>query len=453
MKLVDEAEITVTAGNGGDGCIGFRREKFIPLGGPDGGDGGAGGEVWLQADENLNTLVDFRHQKQFKAQRGENGMGQQRYGKGGEDATITVPVGTVVMNVSTDEVIGDLTRHGERLLVAKGGQGGLGNMHFKSSTNRSPQRATPGSEGEQRLLKLELKLLADVGLLGFPNAGKSTFIRAVSAATPKVADYPFTTLYPNLGVVSVEVGRSFVIADIPGLIEGAADGAGLGSLFLRHVQRTRLLLHLVDIAPMSYEGMEGGVEVPPADQVRAIENELRKYDPAMLEKPRWLVLNKADLMFDDEARSKAEEVVAELGWRQPWYVTSAISREGTWPIMLAVQAFFDRWSHRLPWPMTAAERAADGLTHAVLAGMGGILLYVAFRFHFRDGVISVAAIAHDVIVTLGALSVTQREMSLPVLAALLTGILPGVQAQPKPAPAPMMWVAPVTAASSRPPDT
>jgi GTPase len=342
MKLVDEAEITVTAGNGGDGCIGFRREKFIPLGGPDGGDGGGGGDVWLQADENLNTLVDFRHQKQFKAQRGENGMGQQRYGKAGEDTTITVPVGTVVINVATDEVIGDLTTHGERLLVAKGGRGGLGNMHFKSSTNRSPRRATPGTEGEQRLLKLELKLLADVGLLGFPNAGKSTFIRAVSAATPKVADYPFTTLYPNLGVVSVEVGRSFVIADIPGLIEGAADGAGLGSLFLRHVQRTRLLLHLVDIAPMSYEGMEGGVSVAPAEQVRAIENELRKYDPGMLEKPRWLVLNKADLMFEDEARARAQEVVAELGWTQPWFLVSAIGRENTWPIMLEVQSFFDR---------------------------------------------------------------------------------------------------------------
>jgi len=337
MKLVDEAEITVTAGNGGDGCIGFRREKFIPFGGPDGGDGGGGGAVWLQADENLNTLVDFRHQRQFKAQRGENGMGQQRYGKAGDDATITVPVGTVVIYVDTDEVIGDLTVHGERLLVAKGGRGGLGNMHFKSSINRSPRRATPGTEGEQRTLKLELKLLADVGLLGFPNAGKSTFVRAVSAATPKVADYPFTTLYPNLGVVSVEVGRSFVIADIPGLIEGAADGAGLGSLFLRHVQRTRLLLHLVDIAPM-----EGGVEVPPAEQVRAIENELRKYDPAMLEKPRWLVLNKADLLFEDEARERAKEVIAELGWTEPWFLVSAIGREGTWPIMLAVQAFFDR---------------------------------------------------------------------------------------------------------------
>ena len=337
MKLVDEAEITVTAGNGGNGCIAFRREKFIPLGGPNGGDGGNGGDVWLQADENLNTLVDFRHETRFKAQRGENGMGSQMYGKAGEDKTIVVPVGTVVHNVDTDEIIGDLTEHGQRLLVARGGLGGLGNMHFKSSVNRTPRRATPGTEGETRGLRLELKLLADVGLLGFPNAGKSTFVRAVSAATPKVADYPFTTLYPNLGVVSVEPGRSFVIADIPGLIEGAADGAGLGSLFLRHVQRTRLLLHLVDIAPM-----EGGIEATPAEQVRAIENELRKYDPAMLEKPRWLVLNKADLMFEDEAKAAAEVIVAELGWTQPWYLVSAIGREGTRPIMLAVQAFFDR---------------------------------------------------------------------------------------------------------------
>ena len=338
MKLVDEAEITVIAGNGGNGCIGFRREKFIPLGGPDGGDGGDGGDVWLVADENLNTLVDFRHQTRFKAQRGENGMGRQMYGKAGEDTVITVPVGTVVHNVETDEVIGDLTNHGERLLVAKGGKGGLGNMHFKSSVNRAPRKATPGGEGEARTLRLELKLLADIGLLGFPNAGKSTFIRAVSAATPKVADYPFTTLYPNLGVVSVEPGRSFVIADIPGLIEGAADGAGLGSLFLRHVQRTRLLLHLVDIAPLDYEGSA----VSPAEQVRAIEAELRKYDPAMLEKPRWLVLNKADLMFEDEARDAAEKIVAELGWTAPWHLVSALGREGTWPIMLAAQAFFDR---------------------------------------------------------------------------------------------------------------
>lgn len=338
MKLVDEAEITVTAGNGGNGCVSFRREKFIPLGGPNGGDGGNGGDVWLVADENLNTLVDFRHTRQFKAQRGEGGMGSQMYGKGGQDALVPVPVGTVVHNVDTDEVIGDMTAHGQRLLVARGGKGGLGNMHFKSSVNRSPRRSTPGEEGEQRTLRLELKLLADVGLLGFPNAGKSTFVRAVSAATPKVADYPFTTLYPNLGVVSTEPGRSFVIADIPGLIEGAAEGAGLGSLFLRHVQRTGLLLHLVDIAPM-----EGGVEgTTPAEQVRAIEHELRRYDPGMLDKPRWLVLNKADLLFEDEARAASEGVVAELGWTQPWYLVSAIGREGTWPIMLDVQAFLDR---------------------------------------------------------------------------------------------------------------
>ncbi len=348
MKLVDEAEIQVTAGNGGNGCVGFRREKFIPLGGPDGGDGGDGGSVWLQADENLNTLVDFRHQRAFRAQRGENGMGRQMYGKGGDDLTITVPIGTVVTNVETEEVIGDLTRHGQRLLVAKGGKGGLGNMHFKSSVNRAPRKALPGLPGEERTLRLELKLLADVGLLGFPNAGKSTLIRAVSAATPKVADYPFTTLYPNLGVVSVEPHRSFVIADIPGLIEGAADGAGLGSLFLRHVQRTRLLLHLVDMAPMDFgdeiglDVAEGGVQASPVEQVRAIERELRKYDPGMLEKPRWLVLNKADLMFEDEARARAEAIVAELGWQEPWFMISAISREGTWPIMLEIQRFFDR---------------------------------------------------------------------------------------------------------------
>ena len=338
MKLVDEAEIQVIAGNGGNGCVGFRREKFIPLGGPDGGDGGNGGSVWLQADENLNTLVDFRHERNFKAQRGENGMGRQMYGKAGEDKIITVPVGTVVMNVDTDEVIGDMTQHGDRLLVAKGGKGGLGNMHFKSSTNRAPRQALPGESGEERLLKLELKLLADVGLLGFPNAGKSTFVRAVSAATPKVADYPFTTLYPNLGVVSVEAHRSFVIADIPGLIEGAADGAGLGAQFLRHLQRTRLLLHLVDVSPM-----EGGVEgVSPAEQVRLLEHELVKHDPELLAKPRWLVLNKADLMFEDEARVAAEQVVAELGWTGPWYLVSALGREGTWPIMKDVMAFFDQ---------------------------------------------------------------------------------------------------------------
>ena len=334
MKFVDEAQILVIAGNGGNGCISFRREKFIPLGGPDGGDGGDGGSVYLAADENLNTLIDFRHQRQYRAQRGQNGMGRQMFGKAGDDVVIRVPVGTEVINVETDEIIGDLTEHGERLLVAQGGSGGKGNVHFKSSVNRAPRKAGTGTAGEEREIRLELKLLADVGLLGFPNAGKSTFIRAVSAATPKVADYPFTTLYPNLGVVSVEMDRSFVIADIPGLIEGAADGAGLGVQFLRHVQRTRVLLHLVDMAPF-----EDGVD--PVQQVRAIEHELRRHDPAMLEKPRWLVLNKADLLDPEEARERAEAVVRELDWKAPWYLVSAIGREGTWPIMLKVQAFFD----------------------------------------------------------------------------------------------------------------
>ncbi|HHW4680436.1 MAG TPA: GTPase ObgE, partial [Xylella taiwanensis] len=316
MKFVDEAEIQVMAGNGGDGCVSFRREKFIPLGGPDGGDGGHGGSVWLVADENLNTLVDFRHERIFKAQRGVNGMGRQMYGKAGQDTIISVPVGTVVINVQTDEVIGDMVRHGDRLLVAKGGGGGLGNMHFKSSINRAPRRATPGEEGEERILKLELKLLADIGLLGFPNAGKSTFIRAVSAATPKVADYPFTTLYPNLGVVKIEAYSSFVIADIPGLIEGAADGVGLGNQFLRHLQRTRLLLHMVDISATAdvYGNEKVGVGLLPTEQVRKLELELERHDPALLAKPRWLVLNKADVMPEEEAHAVAEALIAELGW-------------------------------------------------------------------------------------------------------------------------------------------
>ncbi len=347
MKLVDEAEIQVIAGNGGNGCIGFRREKFIPLGGPDGGDGGDGGSVWLVADENLNTLVDFRHQKVFRAQRGENGMGRQMYGKAGDDIEIRVPVGTAITNVDTDELIGDLTAHGDRLLVAKGGKGGLGNMHFKSSVNRSPRKATPGEEGEQRTLMLELKLLADVGLLGFPNAGKSTLIRAVSAATPKVADYPFTTLYPNLGVVSVEHSRSFVIADIPGLIEGAAEGAGLGALFLRHIQRTRLLLHLVEIEPL--DGSDA------VEQIRTIERELARFDPALMDKPRWLLLNKADLLPAEDAKALAEDIVSRLGWKAPWFVISGLAHEGTREVMLKVQSFLDELNQA-----EAEQRETDG---------------------------------------------------------------------------------------------
>ncbi|HEX5304770.1 MAG TPA: GTPase ObgE [Dyella sp.] len=333
MKFVDEAVIKVQAGDGGNGCISFRREKFIPFGGPDGGDGGFGGSVWLVADEGLNTLIDFRHQRNFKAQRGQNGMGSQMYGKGGEDTMVRVPIGTVVTNVDTDEIIGDLTRHGQRLLVAQGGKGGLGNIHFKSSVNRAPRKSTPGTPGDVRELKLELKLLADVGLLGFPNAGKSTFIRAVSAATPRVADYPFTTLHPNLGVVSLGTDQSFVIADIPGLIEGAADGAGLGIQFLRHVSRTSLLLHLVDIAPI--DGSD------PAEQVRAIEQELAKFDPELLERPRWLVLNKADMLPEDERQQVAEDIVARLGWTQPWFLVSAIARDNTMAVCQQVQRFFE----------------------------------------------------------------------------------------------------------------
>ena len=333
MKFVDEANIKVHAGDGGNGCISFRREKFIPFGGPDGGDGGYGGSVWLVADEGLNTLVDFRHQRSFKAKRGENGMGSQMYGKGGEDTMIRVPVGTMITNVDTDEVIGDLTSHGQRMLVAQGGKGGLGNIHFKTSVNRAPRKATPGTPGDVRELKLELRLLADVGLLGFPNAGKSTFIRAVSAATPRVADYPFTTLVPNLGVVSLGADQSFVIADIPGLIEGAADGAGLGIQFLRHVARTSLLLHLVDIAPVD--------DTDVAAQVRAIEQELAKFNPELLERPRWLVLNKADMLAADERQAVAEKIIAELGWTQPWFLVSAIARENTMAVCQQVQQFFE----------------------------------------------------------------------------------------------------------------
>ena len=333
MKFVDEATITVQAGDGGNGCISFRREKFIPLGGPDGGDGGYGGSVWLVADEGLNTLVDFRHRRQFKAQRGQNGMGSQMYGKSGEDTVVRVPVGTMITNLDTGELIGDLTHHGQRMLVAQGGKGGLGNIHFKSSVNRAPRKATPGTPGDVRELKMELRVLADVGLLGFPNAGKSTFIRAVSAATPRVADYPFTTLHPHLGVVSLGNDQSFVIADIPGLIEGAAEGAGLGMQFLRHVARTSLLLHFVDMAPT--DGSD------PAAQVRAIERELAKFDPELLARPRWLVLNKSDMLAAEERDAAARAIVAQLGWTQPWFVVSALARDNTLGVCQAVQRFFD----------------------------------------------------------------------------------------------------------------
>jgi len=343
MKFVDEAVIHVQAGAGGNGCVSFRREKFIPFGGPDGGDGGRGGSVWLVADENLNTLIDFRHQRIFKAKRGQNGMSRQKTGAAGEDLEIRVPVGTVVVNVDTEETIGDLTRHGQRLLVAKGGDGGQGNIHFKSSTNRAPRRSTPGWPGEERTLRLELKLLADVGLLGFPNAGKSSFIRQVSAARPKVADYPFTTLNPHLGVVRIDYDRSFVVADIPGIIEGAADGAGLGVQFLKHVMRTRLLLHLVDLAPFD--------DTDPAAQVRAIERELKAFQPELLERPRWLVFNKADLLEPTEATKRAKAIVRRLRWKMPWFVVSAATGEGTLAVCQQAMDFLE--AHR-------AEAIAQG---------------------------------------------------------------------------------------------
>ncbi len=320
MKFVDEAKITVHAGKGGAGCVSFRREKFIPKGGPDGGDGGDGGSVYLEGDSGLNTLADFRHARHFKAKNGQPGQGRQRYGRGADDVVVRVPLGTIVKAIETDETIGEITKHGQRMLVAKGGIGGKGNVHFKSSTNRTPRQSTPGTPGEQRELHLELKVLADVGLLGFPNAGKSTLISAVSAARPKVADYPFTTLYPNLGVVSLEPGRSFVIADIPGLIEGAAEGAGLGIQFLKHLQRTRLLLHLVEIAPI--DGSD------PVEQVRALERELAGYDAELAERERWLVLTKTDQLDPADVENRSRDVIDRLGWQSPWFAVSSVARVG-----------------------------------------------------------------------------------------------------------------------------
>jgi GTP-binding protein len=329
MKFVDEASITVIAGKGGNGSASFRREKFIPFGGPDGGDGGRGGSVFLEGDSGLNTLVDFRHLRKYKAQNGQGGSGRNMTGKSGEDIVVRVPLGTIVTDEETGDHIGDVKTDGQRLLVARGGKGGLGNLHFKSSTNRAPRQTVPGAPGEERALHLELKVLADVGLLGFPNAGKSTLISTVSAARPKVADYPFTTLYPNLGVVRIDVERSFVIADIPGLIEGAAEGTGLGIQFLKHLQRTRLLLHLVDLAPMSPDDN-------PVAQVRQLEREMEKFDPALLDKPRWLVFTKVDLLPADEALECAERAVKELEWAAPWVLVSSVTHSGTDELMQRV---------------------------------------------------------------------------------------------------------------------
>jgi len=334
MKFVDEAIIKVQGGNGGRGCASFRREKFIPFGGPDGGDGGHGGAVYLVAQEGINTLADFRYQRTFRAPHGTAGSSNDCTGASGEDLQVMVPIGTVVYDNETDEEIGDLTEEGQRVLVSKGGKGGWGNTRFKSSTNRAPRKAMPGLPGEKRELRLELKVIADVGLLGLPNAGKSTLIRAVSAAKPKVADYPFTTLHPNLGVVSVGLQRSFVMADIPGVIEGAAEGAGLGIRFLKHLQRTRVLLHLIDIAPLD-------PDADPVADARAIVAELKKYSADLGTKPRWLVLNKKDLLPEEEARERAVQIARKLRSTGPVFLISGATGDGTRPLVEAVMQLLE----------------------------------------------------------------------------------------------------------------
>jgi len=330
MKFIDEAKIDVEAGDGGNGIASFRREKFIPFGGPDGGDGGRGGSVFAIADRNINTLVDYRYAKLHRAKKGEHGRGSDCYGKGADDVTLRMPVGTIITELESGELVADLTEHGQIALLAQGGKGGLGNIHFKSSTNRSPRQQTDGEPGQERQLKLELKVLADVGLLGMPNAGKSTFIAAVSNARPKIADYPFTTLHPNLGVVRVGPERSFVIADVPGLIEGAADGAGLGHQFLRHLQRTGLLLHIVDLAPFD-EGVD------PVKEARAIVGELEKYDPALAAKPRWLVLNKLDMIDAAESAKRVAAFVKRFKWKGPVFAISALTRAGCEELIYAIE--------------------------------------------------------------------------------------------------------------------
>ncbi len=332
MKFVDEATIKVVAGKGGDGCASFRREKYIPFGGPNGGDGGNGGSVYLRANADLNTLIDFRYSRLFRTKPGESGKGSVCTGKNGPDLYIKVPVGTLVYGVDTEEFLGDLIKPDQTLLVAKGGQHGLGNVHFKSSTNRAPRRITNGTPGEDRNLRLELQVLADVGLLGLPNAGKSTLIRAVSAARPKVADYPFTTLHPNLGVVSIEIDRNFVIADIPGLIEGAAEGAGLGIQFLKHLSRTRLLLHLVDIAPL---------ESDPVQDALGIIQELEKYNPELAMRERWLVLNKLDLLPANEQKQHCQAIIDQLDWQGRVFEISALSGQGCRSVCYSIMNYLE----------------------------------------------------------------------------------------------------------------
>ncbi|WP_407278381.1 GTPase ObgE [Aromatoleum evansii] len=350
MKFIDEARIEVMAGDGGNGSASFRREKFIPRGGPDGGDGGRGGSIFAVADRNLNTLVDYRYTRMHRAQRGENGGNKDCYGKSGEDITLRMPVGTVITDFESGELIADLNVDGKRALIARGGKGGLGNLHFKSSVNRAPRKRTLGEEGERRMLRLELKVLADVGLLGMPNAGKSTFIRSVSAAKPKVADYPFTTLAPNLGVVRTDENRSFVIADIPGLIEGAAEGAGLGHRFLRHLQRTRVLLHLVDLAPFD-------PDANPVHDAKAIVEELRKYDESLYNKPRWLALNKLDLVPEEERAERIAAFLEAYGPVDRHFEISALTGDGVRPLVFAIQDFLD--ADRAQAEAERAEHAAE----------------------------------------------------------------------------------------------
>ncbi|MDY0046777.1 MAG: GTPase ObgE [Thauera propionica] len=350
MKFFDEARIEVFAGDGGNGAATFRREKFIPKGGPSGGDGGRGGSVYAVADRNLNTLIDYRYTRSFRAERGENGGSRDCYGKGGDDITLRFPVGTVIRNLETEELIADLDEDGKKVLIARGGRGGLGNIHFKSSVNRAPRKKTMGQEGERFSLHLELKILADVGLLGMPNAGKSTFIRSVSAAKPKVADYPFTTLAPNLGVVRTSENRSFVIADIPGLIEGAAEGAGLGHQFLRHLQRTHVLLHLVDLAPFD-------PEADPVADAKAIVEELRKYDEALYNKPRWLALNKLDLIPEEERAERVAAFLVAYGPVERHFEISALKSEGTRELIFALQDFLDAERDRINAERTERQAA------------------------------------------------------------------------------------------------
>lgn len=332
MKFIDEASIEVRAGDGGNGAVSFRREKYIPMGGPDGGDGGDGGSVWLEADDGMNTLVDFRTARKFIARRGKNGSGRNCTGASGEDLVVKVPVGTIVHEADTGELLGDLVEPGQRMRVAQGGFHGLGNARFKSSTNRTPRQSKPGTPGEKHRLRLELKLLADVGLLGIPNAGKSTLITAVSAARPRIADYPFTTLHPNLGVVEAGAHRSFVMADVPGLIEGAAEGAGLGIRFLKHLARTRLLLHLVDMGPIG----------DPVADARAIANELSAYSPELAARERWLVLNKMDLVLDEHAAQQRSALLAALDWQGPVFEISALAHTGTRELVMAIMDYLEQ---------------------------------------------------------------------------------------------------------------